>query len=303
MLGAGEREASGEDGVDERLALDRLVGEGVDPQDELEANDRLADRRPDRGIDVPPGSTAEVAPVEEPAHVGLEVSEGVGFVEPAEDELRGARGTLRVSPDAARWSQAGLAEETTVEATGRVRVLARLVGSFEGVEARPDLADLEEVHRRHGGSGRPSRGRTADRRRVGGRRLGPMEEARVGGRFVTLEGPDGAGKSSQSRRLASALEGSGHDVLLTASRAEPRSARASGRSSWAARSGTPPEATRCSSVIGTWRSSAGDRWATSTTAGRRSSTTWRPGIANCPTRTSSTQRTIRERPRALWRRS
>jgi len=256
MLGAGEREASGEDGVDERLALDRLVGEGVDPQDELEANDRLADRRPDRGIDVPPGSTAEVAPVEEPAHVGLEVSEGVGFVEPAEDELRGARGTLRVSPDAARWSQAGLAEETTVEATGRVRVLARLVGSFEGVEARPDLADLEEVHRRHGGSGRPSRGRTADRRRVGGRRLGPMEEARV-----------------------------------------------SGRSSWAARSGTPPEATRCSSVIGTWRSSAGDRWATSTTAGRRSSTTWRPGIANCPTRTSSTQRTIRERPRALWRRS
>jgi hypothetical protein len=213
------------------------------------------------------------------------------------------RETLRVSPAAARWSQAGLAEETTVEATGRVRVLARLVGSFEGVEARPDLADLEEVHRRHGGSGRPSRGRTADRRRVGGRRLGPMEEARVGGRFVTLEGPDGAGKSSQSRRLASALEGSGHDVLLTASRAEPRSARASGRSSWAARSGTPPEATRCSSVIGTWRSSAGDRWATSTTAGRRSSTTWRPGIANCPTRTSSTQRTIRERPRALWRRS
>ncbi len=42
-----------------------------------------------------------------------------------------------------------------------------------------------------------------------------MEEARVGGRFVTLEGPDVAGKSSQSRRLASALEGSGHDVLLT----------------------------------------------------------------------------------------
>ncbi|HEX7398216.1 MAG TPA: dTMP kinase [Candidatus Limnocylindrales bacterium] len=42
-----------------------------------------------------------------------------------------------------------------------------------------------------------------------------MEEARVGGRFVTLEGPDGAGKSSQSRRLTSALEGRGHDVLLT----------------------------------------------------------------------------------------
>jgi len=50
---------------------------------------------------------------------------------------------------------------------------------------------------------------------LAGRRLGPMEEARVGGRFVTLEGPDGAGKSSQSRRLASALEGRGHDVLLT----------------------------------------------------------------------------------------
>jgi dTMP kinase len=33
--------------------------------------------------------------------------------------------------------------------------------------------------------------------------------------FVTLEGPEGAGKSTVARRLASALEGTGREVLLT----------------------------------------------------------------------------------------
>lgn len=36
-----------------------------------------------------------------------------------------------------------------------------------------------------------------------------------GGLFITLEGPDGAGKSSQARRLAEALRSRGMDVVLT----------------------------------------------------------------------------------------
>ena len=35
------------------------------------------------------------------------------------------------------------------------------------------------------------------------------------GRFITFEGPDGAGKSVQARRLAATLESEGLDVLLT----------------------------------------------------------------------------------------
>jgi dTMP kinase len=38
---------------------------------------------------------------------------------------------------------------------------------------------------------------------------------RPAGRFLTVEGPDGAGKTLQAARLAAALEGRGHDVLLT----------------------------------------------------------------------------------------
>ena len=37
----------------------------------------------------------------------------------------------------------------------------------------------------------------------------------MAGKFITLEGGDGAGKSTQSRRLAAFLERHGHDVVLT----------------------------------------------------------------------------------------
>lgn len=37
----------------------------------------------------------------------------------------------------------------------------------------------------------------------------------VAGRFITLEGPEGAGKTLQAGRLADALAAEGHDVLLT----------------------------------------------------------------------------------------
>ncbi len=39
--------------------------------------------------------------------------------------------------------------------------------------------------------------------------------ARRPGRFITIEGPDGSGKTSQSKRLAEALREAGHDVVLT----------------------------------------------------------------------------------------
>lgn len=39
--------------------------------------------------------------------------------------------------------------------------------------------------------------------------------ARRGGRFITLDGPDGGGKTTHARRLADALRARGEDVLLT----------------------------------------------------------------------------------------
>jgi dTMP kinase len=42
-----------------------------------------------------------------------------------------------------------------------------------------------------------------------------MERPAPAGVFITLEGPDGAGKSVQARRLADTLRERGHDVVLT----------------------------------------------------------------------------------------
>ena len=42
-----------------------------------------------------------------------------------------------------------------------------------------------------------------------------MEPHRVGGRLITLEGPEGAGKTVLGQRLATELEGRGHGVVLT----------------------------------------------------------------------------------------
>ncbi|MEO8463195.1 MAG: dTMP kinase [Chloroflexota bacterium] len=40
-------------------------------------------------------------------------------------------------------------------------------------------------------------------------------DSRLPGHFISIEGPDGSGKTLQARRLAAALEARGHDVILT----------------------------------------------------------------------------------------
>lgn len=51
---------------------------------------------------------------------------------------------------------------------------------------------------------------------IAGRRLtGPVADTAERGRFVTLEGGDGVGKSTQAALLAEALRARGHDVILT----------------------------------------------------------------------------------------
>src|SRR5207247_4379395 len=57
----------------------------------------------------------------------------------------------------------------------------------------------------------PTNGSCRSARPPGGHAYTPC----VNGRFITLEGPDGAGKTLQAQRLVAALEGRGHRARLT----------------------------------------------------------------------------------------
>jgi hypothetical protein len=99
---------TGEDGFEQELPIQHVVCCDIDPHDQLEAEDRLAQGAPDRGIDqfgplaaVGRPGTADCLPSQpierchrrvlrqERGHVRLDVSEGVSLGQPAKDELRG----------------------------------------------------------------------------------------------------------------------------------------------------------------------------------------------------------------------
>lgn len=72
------------------------------------------------------------------------------------------------------------------------------------------------IARAYAGPGRPSR---SGRRRGADAPVGYTRAVSSGaeprGRFLTIEGPDGSGKTLQAARLAAALQARGHDVVLT----------------------------------------------------------------------------------------
>jgi len=115
ILARQQREMRRQRRVDQGLALQEFVRDHIDPQDELEAKDRLAQRAPDGRVD----HLGSLAPQARPGpargrssqlierrfrgrlgklrtDVGLETTGGMGLIEPAQDELGGREGGLEL---------------------------------------------------------------------------------------------------------------------------------------------------------------------------------------------------------------